>query len=142
MTGAAVIIFLVFLFAGVGLTIVGGARRGRAIQANWRSSFEQPQFSSSGSGSNVARWGSTSSDPVSGAAVNDLVAGLQKGVIRFGGQEIYVDDLKSGNYQLNAAQSKRTLAETLRQLEDAHTQGLISDDEYQKLRQDALDKLV
>ena len=69
--------------------------------------------------------------------------GLQQGVIRFGGQEIHVDDLRAGNYQMNAMSgSKRTLADTLRQLEDAHTQGLINDDEYQKLRQEALDKLV
>ena len=75
--------------------------------------------------------------------LSDLQKGLQHGVIRFGGQEIHVDDLRSGNYQVNAGESsKHTLADTLRQLQDARDQGLIDSDEFGRLRQEALDKLV
>ncbi len=93
-------------------------------------------------GSSVPHYHTSSGDVDVNAVFNEAMGDLQRGVIRFGGKEIHVDDLKSGNYVLNGQGNKRTLAETLRQLEDAHTQALISDDEYQKLRQEALDKLV
>ena len=42
----------------------------------------------------------------------------------------------------NTTDSKRSLADTLHQLDDAHKQGLINDDEYERFRHDALNKLV
>ncbi|HVU14848.1 MAG TPA: SHOCT domain-containing protein [Phototrophicaceae bacterium] len=81
-------------------------------------------------------------NPTTNPAVADIMSGLQRGVIRFGGQEIPIADLKSGAYQQMMMGGQHTLADTLRQLEDAHKQGLINDDEYNHLRQDALNKLV
>ncbi len=84
-----------------------------------------------------------SGNPTNNPAVADIMSGLQHGVIRFGGQEIPIADLKSGAYQQQMIMGgQHNLADTLRQLEDAHKQGLINDTEYAQLRQDAINKLV
>ncbi|MEO8392614.1 MAG: SHOCT domain-containing protein [Chloroflexota bacterium] len=63
-------------------------------------------------------------------------------VLRFGGQEVPLADLKSSGYQhVATSQGKRSLADTLSQLQEARDKGLIDSDEYGRLRQEALDKL-
>jgi len=132
--------FVVFLLAGIALTTFGARKLRVSMRTN--STYVYSTSNSSGNMGGVTNW-NTRANAANEQVLSDLQAGLKQGVIRFGGQEIHVDDLRSGNYQMNAmSDSKRTLADTLRQLEDAHTQGLINDDEYQKLRQEALDKLV
>jgi len=132
--------FVLFLLVGIALTTIG-ARKAR-VSMRTDSTYLYSTSAPGGNTGGVTNWNSRA-NAANDQMLSDLQAGLQRGVIRFGGQEIHVDDLRAGNYQMNAMPgSKRTLADTLRQLEDAHTQGLINDDEYQKLRQEALDKLV
>ena len=135
--------FVLLLLVGIILTTVGA--RGIRTSSQTAKSYVLPLVDPSGPPNRSPRFQvMTSSDPNAvNANLNNIMDGLQHGVIRFGGQEIHVDDLKAGNYPVNLGQgSQRTLTETLRQLEDAHTQSLINDEEYQKLRQEALDKLV
>lgn len=135
--------FFIILAVGIGLTTLGA--RGVRTSSQITKSYVLPTLDPNGPPNRAPSFRvMKGGDPNAvNANLNDMMDGLQHGVIRFGGQEIHVDDLKAGNYQMNGGQgSKRTLSETLRQLEDAHTQGLINDDEYQKLRQEALDKLV
>ena len=139
--------FFVLLAGGIGLTIFGASRvsQSKGTFARVGKSYPRPTLDPDGPPLQTTSFHFASSRDVSkvNANLDDLMEGLQQGVIRFGGQEIHIDDLKAGNYQVNAGRgSQRTLSETLRQLEDAHTQGLINDDEYQKLRQEALDKLI
>ncbi|MEO8392612.1 MAG: SHOCT domain-containing protein [Chloroflexota bacterium] len=136
--------FFILLAGGIGLTTLGASRASRNSRASSvvGKSYVLPTLDPDGNTGSVTGWTRTS-NAANEKMLDDLRSGLQHGVIRFGGQEIKVDDLKSGNYQMSGGQgSQRTLSETLRQLEDAHTQGLINDDEYQELRQEALDKLV
>ena len=140
--------FLVLLFGGIALTSVG-ATRSRNTQQTTLSSTPavQPQLvqASTPIMPRVYTMSTTTTrDPNAlNPNLNDIMDGLNRGVIRFGGQEVSIADLKSGAYQhVATVDSKRSLAETLRQLEDAHKQSLINDDEYQHLRQEALDKLV
>jgi hypothetical protein len=133
--------FFVLLAGGIGLTTLGASRVSRTLKQMGKG-YVLPTLDPDGNTVSGMGWTRTS-NAANEKMLNDLKSGLQQGVIRFGGQEIHVADLKAGNYQMNGGQSsKRTLSETLRQLEDAHTQGLINDDEYQKLRQEALDKLI
>ncbi|MBI1259175.1 MAG: hypothetical protein GC204_17025 [Chloroflexi bacterium] len=150
-TGSVMILvmggFFVLLGGGVGLTILGASRVARSQGGSMRvgKSYVLPTIDPDGPPLQASSFRFASSHDANAGSANldDLMEGLQHGVIRFGGQEIHVDELKAGNYQMNVGQgSQRTLSETLRQLEDAHTQGLINDDEYQKLRQEALDKLI
>ncbi|MEP7293896.1 MAG: SHOCT domain-containing protein [Chloroflexota bacterium] len=139
--------FCVLLAGGIGLTILGTTHISRTARASSvvGKSYVLPTLDpdSPPNRSSSLHFASTHDQNIVNANMNDIMDGLQHGVIRFGGQEIKVADLKAGNYQMNGGQaSQRTLSETLRQLEDAHTQGLINDDEYQKLRQEALDKLI
>ena len=134
-TGAAVVVYLIFLFGSVGLTIVGGQRTVRARVTSWSSNYTGSSFGNTGTSGG---WNTNANQNN-----QQVIDGLQRGVIRFGGQEVSIADLRSGAYQHTpTADSKRSLADTLRQLEDAHKQGLIDDDEYGHLRQEALDKLV
>jgi hypothetical protein len=133
--------FFILLAGGIGLTTLGASRGSRTLKQMGKS-YVLPTLDPDGNTVSVGGWMHTS-NAANEKMLDDLKSGLQQGVIRFGGQEIHVDDLKTGNYSMNVGQgSQRTLSETLRQLEDAHTQGLINDDEYQKLRQEALDKLI
>ena len=133
--------FFILLVAGIGMTTLGASRASRTLKQQGKS-YVLPTLDPNGNTVSISSWTRTS-NAANAKMLDDLKSGLQQGVIRFGGQEIHVDDLKAGNYSMNGEQSsKRTLADTLRQLEDAHTPGLINDDEYQKLRQEALDKLV
>ncbi|HVU14847.1 MAG TPA: hypothetical protein VHD90_26410 [Phototrophicaceae bacterium] len=120
--GPVIIIYLVFLGGSVILTIIAGQRAtgGRSSRSSSGSSnrFVQPTY-----------------DPQPGDANN-------RRVLRFGGQDISLDDLKANYVHQASSENKHTLADTLRQLEDAHKQGLIDSDEYGHLRQEALDKLV
>ncbi len=137
-TGVAIISFMVFLLLGVAMTILGSNRASRKLDTHWTSPVIDSHVNQNSNGSTTWSHGATRDTD---AIMNDMRDGLQRGVIRIGGQEVHLDDLKSGAYQINGG-GAHTLTETLRQLEDAHTQSLITDDEYQRLRQDALDKLV
>ena len=150
-SGSAMILvmggFFILLAGGVGLTILGASRLSQSLETSARVGKRYPRPSLDPDGPPLQgssyRFTSSSDAGDGNANLNEIMDGLQHGVIRFGGQEIHVDDLKAGNYQMHVGQgSQRTLSETLNQLEDAHTQGLINDDEYQKLRQEALDKLI
>jgi len=136
--------FFILMFGGVILTSIGGNRVTRARKATNNYVLSTANFggSSSGTPSGSAGW-NASANAANQETLDNLMNGLQQGVIRFGGQEIHVDDLRSGNYQMVAGQSsKHTLADTLRQLQEARDQGLIDSDEYGRLRQEALDKRV
>ena len=54
----------------------------------------------------------------------------------------WLNNLKSRGSAFSPDSEKPTLTATLRDLEDAHQQGLITDAEYERLRAEALDKLV
>ena len=130
--------YLVLLFTSVILMIVGASRSSAKNDKQTTSTLASPRLSTP-SGTRVSI-GSTTDQ---GAMLEDMVSGLESGVLRFGGKEIPLSELKSGNYQhVVTANSKHTLAETLKQLKEARDQSLITDDEYQHLRQEALDKLV
>ena len=105
-----------------------------------KSKAKQAGSLASANGSHVIPW--TADDEAEMQAEIDQMPKAQRDMVRFGGQEVPLSKLKSGAYQhVASADSKHTLTETLRDLSEAHTQGLISDDEYQQLRQEALDKL-
>jgi len=145
-TGATIVSFMVFLFLGIGLTTIGGGRASRASQSKYLSkSYVLPTLDPDGPPRQARAFRTIKQDDanVLEQSSTEFANSLQNGMIRFGGQQIHVDDLKSGNYQINAGQGgKHTLADTLRQLKDANDQGLIDSDEYGRLRQEALDKLV
>lgn len=129
--------YLVLLVTSVILMIWGGSRvaakNDKAAMAKLTASLSTP------SGTRVAIGSTTDQSDM----LADVVSGLERGVLRFGGQEIPLSELKGGTYQhIVTTEDKHTLAETLHQLSEAHSQGLITDDEYQHLRQEALDKLV
>ncbi len=127
--GPVIIIYLVLLGGSIILTVIGGQRAGYSRNARWQNGFTAKQFSANSNASSIP--------------ANDAISSLQQqGVIRFGGQYVSLDDLKANYVHQATSENKHTLADTLRQLEDAHKQGLIDSDEYGHLRQEALDKLI
>ena len=146
-TVSTTVAFVLLLLGGMAVTALGGLRASNKMSEEKLNSGAttagQPQVTTT-NGTTVVTWGNqTAGGQTAGAVAEEMMAGLQRGVIRFGGQEIPITDLKSGTYNAQALTGgQHTLAETLRQLEDAHTQGLITDDEYQRLRGEALEKLV
>lgn len=141
---ADVIGFLVLLFAGIGLTAVGASRAtARAKQAAFGANvFGQPQMVDRGDGVTVITSQARMTD-INNPLVTELMQGLKDGVIRMNGMEVNLHDLKPGMMHVEMANGgKLDLTHALQQLEDAHKNGLLTDDEYQKTRQKILDRLT
>ncbi|MEZ4669221.1 MAG: SHOCT domain-containing protein [Anaerolineae bacterium] len=135
-------IFGISLCAGIAFIIWGSMRAARSVQttvyATSGSKVGQPgvtvqQFSSFGD----------SSSPIDGLEINE-------GGIKFGGMEIRMDSLTSERVQtlrqqMQSAMQSGTgsgdLSSKLRQLQEARDAGLITGDEYERLRKEVLDNL-
>lgn len=121
---SATIAFVAMLFAGMAL-VGAGAARAPSRRADIRANPREKRKNDDGE--------------IPLPTPPDSQVGVPAGiVVVHSALTAMLDDLSG-----SVAQGRRTpLADVLRQLEDARAQGLITVDEYQKLRQEALDKLV
>lgn len=132
-------LFLLLFFSGMGLAIFG------VVQSNEqqkRKNEADTQVYRMGDGVTVVTQTGGQLPAEMQQMVSGLLNGLERGVISFGGQEIRIDDLKSGAAHVPMSTERGSLADALRQLEDAKAQGLITDTEYTRLRQEALENLI
>ena len=128
--------FIVLLLGGMLLTFVGAARKAKDV-TNTVGDVVTALQSRQGTPVIV---GDGQVGQILGNDFADLINQIK--TMKANGQPISLENLKSGGFHIQMGGEERTLTETLQQLEDAHKQGLISDDEFQRLRTEALDKLV
>ncbi len=124
--------FLVLMFGGMGLLAVGGWKAVNSKQKEQEkakrkndetTSFDQPQVFQTGDGVTVIA-----------ASANVSPAEIASGTTK------RLRDMLNENMPPMPTGEKFDLTDALQELEQARTAGLISEDEYQRLRQKVLDK--
>jgi len=139
-TLATTLVFLVVFFAGLGFILGGAARLARKTMRETvgTMAFGQPQVFQAGDGVTVVTSNASTTNPAD-ETVRELMEGLKQGVIRMKGMEVRLDHLPQGTV-ISEPDEKFNLTDALQQLENARASGLITEDEYQKMRKKILER--